>query len=183
LRCVRDFRARVVDFAPEDFEPVARFDVVREVALAVFEPLLRAEVFDGVFADDRDFEPALLRVVLDFDLLELAAARLGFVFAAVRVPADFDRPRVVADFALRDLLPVRRAAAREPVVLRVLRPRREPRPPLLSVMPAPLPEPAISVSSISMSHPFFRAMCVSSRTRGNAKKHRKRDRSSARGSF
>jgi hypothetical protein len=180
-----DFRLRVVDFAPEDFEPVERFDVVREVALAVFEPLLRAEVFDGVFADERDFEPALLRVVLDFDLLELAAARLGFVFAAVRVPADFDRPRVVAVFALRDLLPVRRAAAREPLVLRVLRPRREPRPPLLSVMPmpAPLPEPAISVSSISMSDPFFRAMCVSSRTRGNAKKHRKRDRSSARGSF
>jgi hypothetical protein len=160
---------------------VERFDVVREFALAVFAPLLR----DEVFADERDFEPALLRVVLDFDLLELAAARLGFVFAAVRVPADFDRPRVVAVFALRDLLPVRRAAAREPLVLRVLRPRREPRPPLLSVMPmpAPLPEPAISVSSISMSDPFFRAMCVSSRTRGNAKKHRKRDRSSARGSF
>jgi hypothetical protein len=181
LRGVRDFRARVVDFAPEDFEPVARFEVVREVALAVFEPLLRAEVFAG----ERDFEPALLRAVVVFDLLELAAARLGFVFVAVREPADFDRPRVVAVFALLDLLAVRRAAAREPLVLRVLRPRREPRPPLLSVMPvpAPLPEPAISVSSISMSDPFFRAMCVSSRTRGNAKKHRKRDRSSARGSF
>jgi hypothetical protein len=158
-----DFRARVFDFDAEDFEPAERFEAVRVVAFADFELLLRGELF----AEERDFEPALLRVVLDLDLLVLAAARLLFAFAPAREAAGLDLRPAAAVLALLVLLPVRRAPAREPLVFRVLRPRRELRPPSDSIIPAPAasPEPAVSVSSISVSisDPFLRAMSFSSK--------------------
>ena len=156
---VRDLRAGVVDFVPPDLDPVDRFEPPREVAVAVFEPLRR----DEILAEVRDFDAALLREVLDLDLLALAAGRLLLLFAPVREPAALDRRRVADDFVLRLLLPVRRTPEREPLVLRVLRRRRALRPPPVCVMPPPAisAEPAISVSSIFMSDPFLRAMSVS----------------------
>jgi hypothetical protein len=161
LRGARDFRARVVDFDAVDFEPVERFEAVRVVAFADFDPLLR----DEVLAVERDFEPALLRVVADFDLLALAVARLVFAFAPVRDAVALEPLPAPAVFVLRLALVLPRVPFRDALVLRVLRPRGAPRPLAISIMPSPASAvaPSSSSSTIFLSDPFFRAMSVSSK--------------------